>query len=151
MIYVEAPNTSDAGISIFLAGGITGCENWQMNLVNKIRPLDITVFNPRRENFPIHDPNAANAQIKWKYDHLRKASFISFWFCKETMCPIVLFELGQHSMTCKPLLVGMDPKYSRRQDIEIQMGLKRPEIKIVYNLDDLSNQIASMYNQILLI
>ena len=116
MIYVEAPNNGPAGKnpSIFLAGGITGCPDWQSLLMGEIQNLDLVVYNPRRKNFPIHDPSAANAQIKWEFDNLRKASMISFWFCKETMCPIVLYELGFHNNSPKPLVIGMDPEYQRR-------------------------------------
>lgn len=152
MTYVEAPNAGPAGStpSIFLAGGITGCKNWQSDVVNDLSDIeDLVIYNPRRENFPIHDPNAAAAQIKWEFDYLRKASMISFWFCKETMCPIVLYELGFHNNSPKPLVVGMDPEYQRRQDVEIQTKLVRPEIKIVYSLGDLINQIALTYNQVI--
>jgi group I intron endonuclease len=40
----------------------------------------------------------------------------------------------------------MDPGYIKREDIEIQLELIRPEIKIVYTLEDLSNHIAVTYN-----
>lgn len=93
MVYVEAPNTIESDKkSIFLAGGITGCQDWQKKLAGDLEDLDIVVFNPRRENFPIHDPSAAKAQITWEYVHLRKASMISFWFGPETIQPIVLFD-----------------------------------------------------------
>jgi hypothetical protein len=36
----------------------------------------------------------------------------------------------------------MDPKYPRRFDVEVQMGLDRPDIKIVYSLEDLSASIS---------
>ena len=148
MIYVEAPNTApQKGLSLFLAGGITDCPPWQSELIKMIDKLDMIVFNPHRKNFPIHDPNAAFGQIKWEYERLREADIISFWFCAETMCPIVLFELGAHLMTNKPIIVGMDPGYSRRQDVEIQTKLVRPEIKIVYDLKSLSDQIAETFNQ----
>lgn len=150
MIYVEAPNTTiDSHISIFLAGAITSAPEWQTDLISLIRPLEITVFNPRRANFPIHDPNAAFEQIKWEFIHLRKATFISFWFCKETLCPITLFELGAHLGTGKPLIIGMNPEYARRQDIEIQTKLIRPDVPIVYSLKALSDEIFKTYNNIL--
>jgi hypothetical protein len=114
-----------------------------------IDKLDMTVFNPRRKNFPIHDPNAALGQIKWEHNRFRESDILSFWFCAETMCPIALYELGAWSMTNKPILIGMDPGYSRRQDVEIQTELVRPDIKIVYDLKSLSDQIAEAFNQIM--
>lgn len=148
MIYVEAPKiTTENKKSLFLAGGITGCPDWQKEVVDNISDLDIIVYNPRRKNFPIDDPTASFKQIKWEHDMLRKADIISFWFCSETMCPIVLYELGAWSMTQKPLVIGMDPEYSRRQDVEIQTKLVRPELAISYNLDSLITNIIEITDQ----
>lgn len=44
-------------------------------------------------------------------------------------------------MTDKPLFIGIHPNYPRRQDVEIQTSLVRPDIKIVYSLQDLAEQI----------
>jgi len=147
MRYVEAPETfhdsSDKLRSIFLAGGITGCPDWQSQLAGMLSSTDLVVMNPRRANFPIHDPNAAEHQIMWEHQHLREASMISFWFCAETLCPIVLYELGAWSMTEKKLFVGVDPKYKRRADVEIQTRLTRPDINIVYQVEDLAEQIRN--------
>jgi hypothetical protein len=127
--------------SVFLAGGITGCPDWQSKLINLLRNEDIVIFNPRRKNFPIHDPTAAEEQIKWEYKYLRRANAVAFWFPKESVCPIALYELGALSMTKKPLFVGVHPDYPRRRDVEIQIKLARPDIKIVYKLSSLANQI----------
>ena len=102
---------------------------------------EITILNPRRKIFPGHNPKASEEQIKWEYSHLRKAKAISFWFPDETLCPICLYELGAWSMTDKQLFVAMNPAYKRRRDVEIQTKLVRPEIEIVYSLNDLSKQI----------
>jgi len=146
MIYIEAPHKDfiKTKSSLFLAGGITGCPDWQSKVVNELKGVEVIVFNPRRENFPINDPNAAFDQIKWEHDMFRQSDMLSFWFCAETMCPIVLYELGAWSMTEKPIVIGMDPKYPRRQDVEIQTKLVRPDIKIVYSIQEFINAILQM-------
>ena len=146
MKYIEAPNDYDydgLGLKpkLFIAGGITDCPNWQQDLVNLLSKEDIVIFNPRREDFPLDDPGASLEQITWEHIALRAATSISFWFPKETICPIVLYELGAWSMTGKHILVGMHPEYKRRQDVEIQTKLIRPEVNIVYSLDDLCDQM----------
>lgn len=142
MKYIEASKVYEGkDKSLFLAGGITDCPDWQAELTDLLKDEEIVLLNPRRANFPIHDSNAAEEQIKWEYDHLRKANAISFWFSKETICPIVLYELGAHSITDKPIFVGMHPEYSRRQDVEIQTRLVRSNVKIAYDLSSLSTQI----------
>lgn len=129
--------------TVFLAGGITGCPDWQAELIDKLAGLAVTLYNPRRPNFPIHDPGASQAQVKWEYERLVRADIVSFWFCAETLCPIVLFELGASMERPKRVVVGMDPKYPRRQDVEIQVGLRRPGTIIVYSLDELAARVQA--------
>jgi len=128
--------------SIFLAGGITNCPDWQQEMVELLHDTDLILLNPRRADFPIGDPNAAKEQITWEHDHLRKATMILFWFPCETLCPIVLYELGAWSMTDKLIFVGMHPEYQRRQDVEIQTRLARSDVRIVYKLKSLADLIC---------
>lgn len=140
--YIEAPTEFDGeGKAIFCAGGITGCPDWQSQIAELLKPSPWVILNPRRPNFPIHDPSASQQQIEWEFKHLRLATAILFWFPCETMCPIVLYELGAWSMTDKPLFVGVHPNYVRRKDVEIQTNLVRPDIQIVYSLEALAHQI----------
>ncbi len=145
MIYVESPNNYDkkqhSGNAIFLAGGITGCPDWQQEIVKMLKQTDLILLNPRRADFPIGNPDAAQKQIEWEYFHLRVADAVSFWFSPETLNPIVLYELGAWSVSSTPIFVGVHPEYKRRQDVEIQTGLERPEVKIVYRLFNLANQL----------
>lgn len=144
MRYIEALENLESAAdvtSLFLAGGITDCPDWQQSLVQLLHDTDLTLLNPRRANFPMADPTAANQQIDWEHKHLRLANAISFWFCAEALQPITLYELGAWSMTDKPLFVGVHPDYSRRQDVEIQTKLARPDVQIVYTLPDLAGQI----------
>jgi len=147
MVYIEAPHIYDEkqwpGNAIFLAGGITGCPDWQSAICQMLSDTDLTLVNPRRKNFPIDDPNAAKEQITWEYNHLRLVDAILFWFPPQTLCPIVLYELGAQSETAMPIFVGVDPNYSRRQDVEIQTGLARPNVDIVYSLRDLAEQVRT--------
>ena len=135
---------SGGSSTLFLAGGITGCPDWQTDLLRLLADTDLVVFNPRRKDFPIGDPNAALEQIAWEHHVLRQADIISFWFPKETLCPITLYELGAWSMTQKPLCVGMHPEYQRRQDVEIQTALARADISIVYDLVQLAGSIIQL-------
>lgn len=150
MKYIEA--LEDAGVHrdpselrIFLAGGITDCPDWQKEIVAMLleKGTNAMIMNPRRAKFPIRNPKAAEEQIRWEYRHLERADAILFWFPKETLCPIVLYELGAWSMTSKPIFVGIHPSYKRLLDIEFQTSLQRPDVKPVYGLRDLSNQVLA--------
>jgi len=140
--YIEAPGEFDGqGKSIFCAGGITGCPDWQARMVQLLSDSDWIILNPRRANFPIDNPKASQEQIEWEHKHLRLAQAIFFWFPQESICPIVLYELGAWSMTQKPLFIGIHPNYPRKQDVVIQTSLVRPDINIVYSLEELARQI----------
>ncbi len=134
-------DTNPNRTSIFLAGGITGCPDWQAEMAGVLKSENIDIFNPRRDSFPIGDPNAAYEQIIWERDHLHSASAILFWFPCETLCPITLYELGAWSMTRKPLAVGCHPDYKRIADVRIQTGLVRPEITVVTSLEALAGKV----------
>lgn len=156
VFYLEAPvNIEDANIpegtfKVFLAGGITGCPDWQSEVVAKMKLLagyagdsisDILLMNPRRANFPIDDPKAAFEQIQWEFNHLRQADLISFWFSSGAIQPIALFEYGYWLGGNKPFVVGCDPTYPRLQDVLIQTQLKDANIRIHNNLDSLCASI----------
>ncbi|MEW6735020.1 MAG: nucleoside 2-deoxyribosyltransferase domain-containing protein [Acidobacteriota bacterium] len=155
MNYIECPTEwNGSSTSLFLGGGITDCPDWQQEVVRQLANKEaitkeaLTILNPRRNNFPIHDPAAANAQIEWEFWHLRVATAILFWFPCETLCPIVLYELGAWSMTQKPLFVGVHPEYQRLQDVIIQTRLARPDVKVVYSLEELAKQVLIWVDQL---
>jgi hypothetical protein len=139
MTCIEAVNEYEVGgeLSLFLAGGITGCPDWQREVIASLAGERITLLNPRRANFPIHDPSAATQQIEWEHRLLRKADAILFWFPCETLCPIVLYELGAWSMTDKVMFVGTHPDYQRKQDVVVQTALVRPDVSVTHDLRDL--------------
>jgi hypothetical protein len=146
MRYIEAPEVYDGNEpSLFLAGGITDCPDWQKEMVAKLQDLPLVIFNPRRSHFPQHR-NAGREQITWEYAYLRKATAISFWFPAETLCPITLYELGAWSMTNKKIFLGVHPNYQRVEDIQIQTALVRPDITLVSTLEELNWCIRSWKN-----
>lgn len=159
MRYIEAPEEytyeehkylRSESERLFLAGGITGTQNWQNKVVEELQDIEnLVVFNPRRENFPIDDPEAAFFQIRWEFEHFQKSTMILFWFPPETLCPIALYELGRWTLpNTSPyprpeLFLGTDPNYKRRQDIEIQTSLARPATYVHKSLDDLIGSVRT--------
>lgn len=138
MTYIEAPNPHGKFSfgSIFLAGGITDCPDWQSEVAAGLQDTDAMVYNPRRANFPMGDPFAGGQQIEWEHKALMGCFTILFWFPEETLCPIVLFELGAQSQLHKRLVVGTHPNYKRRFDVQHQLRLARPEVHVWDSLDD---------------
>jgi nucleoside 2-deoxyribosyltransferase-like protein len=146
MKYIECPENYEGNEkSLFLAGGITGTFDWQSKLVGLLKNEEIVLLNPRRKNYCSLDKNIEEEQIKWEYDYLDKANAVSFWFTPETLCPITLYELGKQSAGNKKLFIGIHPDYVRKRDVEIQTKLIRPDVEIVYSLENLAIQIKKEF------
>lgn len=133
--------------SLFLAGGITNCLPWQDDFINIMKalpsiPVGFTLINPRRVDFDSADPRQTADQIFWEHSHLQHADAISFWFPKESLCPISLFELGSAIKNpYKPIFVGCHPEYARRFDVEHQLSIVRPEVNVVDSLKLLAQEV----------
>jgi hypothetical protein len=135
--------------SLFLAGGISNCPDWQSELIALLSDYNnLTIFNPRRPNYPMDNPNEAYKQIKWEYDQLKTADMIVVWFSKGSINPIVLYELGiwVNARPEVPAFIGIDPGYERAEDVLIQTKLARQEITVVDSLDKLATQIKISVN-----
>lgn len=148
---IVAPEYRDAdpaAPSVFLAGGISSCPDWQARVVAMLAGRDVVLFNPRRPAYG-ESEEAARAQIAWEFAHLRRASAVLFWFPGgPSPCPIALFELGACAQwPDKPLFVGCGPAYSRRIDVEVQLSLVRPEVRVESTLEGLAAQVASWLHE----
>lgn len=140
--------------SLFLAGGITNCPDWQSELIELMRGQsvlnDLVVYNPRRQDFDISNPKASEEQICWEFAKLRDADVVSFWFAPGSVNPIVFYELGQwgNSRGGRPMCVGCDPAFTRTQDVVMQTKLARPEITVQTSLEALVDQVVAAVFQV---
>lgn len=128
--YVEAPGPLPArGRCVFLAGGITGCPDWQAEAVAALADLDVVLLNPRRRVTPHR--GAAAEQVGWEFQALRRADLVLFWFAaSQSVQPIALYELGAHAAGSKQIVVGADPRYPRRADVVLQLSHVRPGLVV---------------------
>jgi hypothetical protein len=144
MNYVEAPNEYDGdGFSVFLAGSISDYANWQARVAKQLAGVDTIVFNPRRQEFPVGNRTEERRQIEWERRHLARANLVAFWFTPPTLCPIALLELGACCEAGKPVVVGIDPTYGLKFDVSVHLCLRRPDVKVLNNLDDLARAILT--------
>lgn len=156
--YVEAPNELPHDIGngeiLFLAGGITGLEDWQSHATEFLKKLPIVICNPRRKKFEMFKNEAGYAeskkQIEWEYTHLKIATQILFWFGKETVQPIALFELGGRLRGNQTIFLGAHPEYPRRFDLTIQAPLYGYLDPIVDNLNDLLRLVVNYNSRLLM-
>lgn len=153
MRVIEAPNRitrKNDEICLFLGGGISGCPNWQRELINDSRLNDspLVILNPRRVLYPSTDQFESETQIGWEFRGLQMSNIIVFYFPKETVCPIALYELGFQfgrkycDDTETPIvIIGTHPEYSRRIDVETQCRIVLPDVKILNSLDEIIEEL----------
>lgn len=155
MIRVLTAPKHDSGLvwmadhSVFLAGGISNCADWQKEAIELFEEEefdhDITLVNPRRVEFNTEDQSVSANQIRWEHFYLAEVTTTMFWFPHETLCPITLFELGKLAAQEKDIFVGCDPKYARKFDVEMQLSLieSQKHVKVYDNLPDLVSAVAT--------
>lgn len=153
--YYESPAiyTPAAGDppSVFLGGGIPNVAPWHDRVVELLkasgRPM--VVLNPRRQNFPVGDPEAGRAQVAWEHEHLHKADISLFWFGESdasvTVQPTTLFELGVAlgEGYRRVLVVGADRAYPRRDILEYQLAHYSP-----VPLDSLESLVSGVLEKV---
>lgn len=142
MEVIVAPNPLPIDVTqqlVFLGGGIQQCPDWQGELITyfkkrrKRRLIDSIFLNPRRPNFPIQDPRAAEEQITWEFKMLEKCDIFTMLFCNSiSPQPICFYELGRNIERMKEkfpssweerIIISCDENFIRRQDVEIQTRL----------------------------
>ena len=118
----------DAPLSIFLAGGISDCWDWQDIVAMRLAgETDAVVYNPRRIGFDMSAyEEISRQQIIWEFHALRMSTVNLFWFPEETLCPITLMEYGSAMERLHPgaIMCGTHPNYQRRFDVVEQTRLK---------------------------
>lgn len=132
---------------VFLAGGITNCDDWQSGVIRELSVLDdnLLLVNPRKADFDMSDPAESIRQIAWEFDYLHKAHAVLFWFPPETLCPITLYELGFHAAKGTPLFVGTHQDYKRRLDVEQQLKHARPDIAVRSSIKQVTTDLSQWY------
>ena len=123
-------------ISLFLAGGITNCKEWQKVVIKELEFENVSIFNPRQEHFDIADNNASYKQILWEYERLEQMDIFSMYFCNDNSDqPICMYELGRNIVRMqnrfpsdwqKRIVISVEDGYKRKQDVIIQTGLCAP-------------------------
>lgn len=156
----EELNLKENEILCFLAGGISGCENWQdkvISILNSYTDTDnLVLANPRRKEFDITDPTASEKQIQWEFYMLEKADIFSMYFDNSnSVQPICFYELGRNLCKIKNnaifpsyenrIVVSVREGFSRTNDVVIQTKLALSDDSIVNIVQDIKTHADNIY------
>lgn len=141
---ITAPSTEQALYkTVFLAGGITNCKDWQKEVIEELESENISIYNPRQEHFDITDKSASWKQITWEFERLEQMDIFSMYFCEGVSDqPICMYELGrnilrmQNRFPCdweNRIIISVENGYKRLEDVVIQTNLCAP--KLLVNID----------------
>ena len=152
MNLIMAPNKLDfKGLSVFLSGSIEmgSAINWQTYITDKLKNLDVTVLNPRRDDWDsswVQNINNAQfrEQVEWELNALEKADLIVVYFDKDTKSPITLLELGLFAKSGK-LVVCCPEGYWRKGNVDIVCN--KYNISQVNTLEDLVKGLQQLINE----
>jgi hypothetical protein len=122
------------GPAVFMAGGITGCPDFQSQVTAALADDHVVLFNPRRSRFDLTDPDATAEQVQWEYDHRTHdaLAYMLFWFpAADSPQPIAMLELGDALARADlPIVVGADRGFPRYRDVVLQCRAARPALTV---------------------
>ena len=133
-------------ITVFLAGGITNCENWQKEVIDYLMSLPeektdrLVIFNPRHDKWPKNsDTEEIRRQINWEADYIRSADIFTMYFTntEKSDQSICFYELGKYANRNNndiSYIISYQEGFKRALDVEFQMEILSPIIKVNKNI-----------------
>lgn len=126
--------------TVFLAGGISNCKEWQKAVMQELKDTDVSIFNPRQEYFDITDKFASYKQIQWEFERLEQMDIFSMYFCNDNSDqPICMYELGRNIVRMQNrfptdwqnrIVISVEQGYRRAEDVIIQTRLCAPNVNV---------------------
>ena len=151
---IDAPSNKkplDNSFTVFLAGTIDadkGSVDWQHKLIDMFKKQydgekPITLYNPRREEFPDSGSSEVRRQIKWEHKHMDDVDLIVMNILKDSKSPISLMEIGMYADSGK-LVVFCQPEFYRFDNVE--MVCKKYNVPL-YKTNDLDKIFMAILKQ----
>ena len=148
MIYAPSTEVPAHGTSVFLGGSIEMGKAivWQPVVASTFKELDVTFFNPRRDNWDptwSQDPQNAHLrqQIRWELERIERSDIVLLFLQAGTMSPITLLELGLCLGRGHQTIVACEPGFWREANVHetcsfygvevhpsLQAGIKQLEV-----------------------
>lgn len=149
---IKAPQKySNDKFTMFLAGAIDmgEAEDWQKKVVQELSSLDITILNPRRDNW---DPSWKQSkdnptfleQVNWEQDGIEDSDLVLVVFTKDCKAPITLLELGM-CLDKSNVRVCCPEGYYRKGNVDIVCS--RADIPVYEDLDTMLSGVKEFVKE----
>lgn len=135
--------------TLYLAGGVAGCPDWQAEVIKALEKTSLTIFNPRRQTLLANMPELVQSQREWEFGNITATRAVMFWFPKESLCPTTNFELGiivaqqLWDFDTAPAYVGIHPEHPRRSDILAQLTMTAPRLVVADSVKGVVQQVKN--------
>jgi len=140
--------------SVFLAGSIEmgKAEDWQKTVERELEKLDVTIFNPRRDDWDsswVQEQSNPqfNHQVNWELNKLERSDIIFMYFSPETQSPISLLELGRYAQYGK-MIVCCPKGFWRKGNVDILCT--RENVPVFEDLKSAIGALKTRINQSLI-
>jgi len=152
-VEIKAPANYDASkrYTIFLAGAIDQGKavDWQKKVVRALSSYDITILNPRRDDWdPEWDQSADNPefarQVNWELDAQEAADMVIFVFTKDSKAPITFLEFGLFAPK-KDAIVCAEEGFYRQGNLDIVA--RRHNVPMYHNLDEMISDLQTVLGE----
>lgn len=139
---VKAPGKYElTKYSIFLAGAIDQGQavDWQKQVADSLRDLDVLILNPRRDDWDSSwEQTAENPefrqQVEWELKAQEDADMVIFVFTKDSKAPITFMEFGLFAPH-KDAMVCVETGFYRQGNLDITC--ERYDIPVYHDLDEM--------------
>lgn len=154
MLQIQSPHRYVGivpGMKVFLAGSIEmdTAENWQMRVIESLHDADVTLYNPRRDDWDntitqsINDPRFKE-QVNWELDAIDDAAIVVMYFDPNAKSPITLLEFGLLAQS-KKLIVACPDGFWRKGNVEVVC--ERWGIPLFNTLEELIAELKARIEQ----
>lgn len=142
MQIINFPNYSkiEHDNTIFLMGN-NKYPSWQHKFIECLYPHDlkVTLLDPYNKNNQLDKV----LQFEWENNGIRISTCVIFWFSNEDFEPIHFITYGNIlTENYQKIIVGCDPDFKYKLELEKISELINDEIKLKNSLDELINELV---------
>jgi hypothetical protein len=152
-VEVKAPGKYDASkrYTIFLAGAIDQgkAEDWQEKVARALDKFDITILNPRRDDWDSSWEQTADnpefrQQVEWELDAQEASDMIVFVFTADSKAPITFLEFGLFAPK-KDAVVCAEEGFYRQGNLDIVA--ERHKVPMYHDLDEMIGDLRAVLGE----